>query len=198
METILAGRFDTSEQAQHAVEHLIAKGFRHDDATTFFVNPPGQHAQFPVGGDQYSDANSTNADAGAIAGAAVGGAAGVAAALAVPGLGAALALGVIGVCAYTGSLAGALARLGQRDAADTTDASPGRPAGMLVAVRVASQRAEDIALDVLHQEGALDIERKQGVWDAGEWKDFDPVAPPALVDEQAHVEAQDPNSRSRT
>jgi hypothetical protein len=172
------------------------------DATTFFVNPPGQHAQFPIGGDQYADANSSKADTGAIAGAAVGTAvgtaAGVAAALAVPGLGPALALGVIGVCAYTGSLAGALSRLGQRDTADTNPASPGRPAGVLVAVRVLSQRAEDVALDVLRQEGALDIERKQGIWDAGEWKDFDPVAPPKLVGEQQPAALHDPNIRSGT
>jgi hypothetical protein len=182
METIIAGRFATHERAERAVNHLIADGFHQNDASTFFVNPPGQHDQFPVGGDQDADANATKADTGAVAGAAVGGAAGAAAALLVPGLGPALALGVIGVGLYTGSLAGALTKLGDRKAARETDASPGRPSGVLVAVRVLNPKAEDIALDVLHAEGAQDIERKQGIWEAGEWKDFDPVAPPELVD----------------
>jgi hypothetical protein len=66
-----------------------------------------------------------------------------------------------------------------------------------VAVRVLNPRAEDIALDVLHREGAEDIERKQGIWEAGEWKDFDPVAPPDLVDEPADARANDATRRSK-
>ena len=183
MDTIIAGRFDTSEQAERAVRHLVADGFHHDDASTFFVNPPGQHAQMAAGGDQTADANSTGAGFGALAGAAAGSAAGVAAAaaLAVPGLNVAVALGVIGVGAYTGSLAGTLAALGGHKPGEETDASPGRHAGMMVAVRVLSERAESAAVHVLREEGAADVECKQGVWVEGEWKDFDPVAPPELV-----------------
>ena len=197
METIIAGRFATHDRAERAVNHLIADGFHHNDASTFFVNPPGQHDQFPVGGDQDADASATKADTGAVAGAAVGGAAGVAAALLVPGIGPALALGVIGVGAYTGSLAGALTKLGDRKAAQTTDASPGRPSGVLVAVRVLNPKAEDVALNVLQEEGAEDIERKQGIWEAGEWKDFDPLAPPKLVNEPAEARTNDATRRSK-
>jgi hypothetical protein len=197
METIIAGRFATHERAERAINHLLADGFHQNDASTFFVNPPGQHDQFPVGGDQDADANATKADTGAVAGAAVGGAAGAAAALLVPGLGPALALGVIGVGAYTGSLAGALTKLGGRKPAQETDASPGRPPGVLVAVRVLDPKAEDIALDVLRAEGAQDIERKQGIWEAGEWKDFDPVAPPDLVDESQQAQTHDPAHGSK-
>jgi hypothetical protein len=197
METIIAGRFATHERAERAVNHLIADGFHHNDASTFFVNPPGQHDQLPIGGDQDADASATKADAGAVAGAAVGGAAGVAAALLVPGIGPALALGVIGVGAYTGSLAGALTKLGDHKAAQTTDASPGRPSGVLVAVRVLNPKAEDLALNVLQEEGAEDIERKLGIWEAGEWKDFDPVAPPDLVDEREHARTNEAAGRSK-
>lgn len=186
METIVAGRFETFEQANKAAEHLVAAGFRDEDASAFFVNPPGQHAQFPVGGDQYADAHATVAGSGAVAGAVAGGAAaGLAAAMAVPGLNVAVVLGVIGVGAYTGSLAGTLARLGPRKPPEESQASPGRPAGVLVAVRTLSEEAEEIAVDVLRREGAIDIEHAKGVWQDGEWKDFDPLAPVDLVDKAA-------------
>ena len=191
METIVAGRFETFEQADSAVLHLRAQGFHRDDASAFFVNPPGQHAQFPIGGDRYADADAGAAGPGSVAGAVAGGAAGLAAAMAVPGLNIALLLGVIGVGAYTGSLAGTLAKLGAGKSAGAVkpieegEASPGRPAGVLVAVRVLSDGAEDVAVEILRREGAVDIEHAKGVWQDGEWKDFDPVTPIQLVDEGA-------------
>jgi hypothetical protein len=185
METIVAGRFETFEQADSAVRHLVMEGFRREDASAFFVNPPGQHAQFPIGGDQYADAKASAAGPGAVAGAVAGGAAGLAAAIAVPGVNVAILLGVIGVGAYTGSLAGTLAKLGAPEPNREVDASSGRPAGVLVAVRTLSDRAEGLAVEILRDEGALDIEYAKGEWQDGEWKDFDPVAPVQLVDEQA-------------
>ena len=181
MATIIAGRFETAEQAEHTIEQLSQRGFRRGDTSSFFVNPPGQHDQLPIGGDQMADANASKAHVGAAAGAAAGTAVGAVAALAVPGLGPALALGVVALGAYTGSLAGTLAKLGDHDAAKHSDASPGRPAGMLVAVHVDNEEGERVAMDVLRANGAEDIERKYGVWEDGEWKDFDPVASPNRV-----------------
>jgi len=134
-----------------------------------------------VGGDQAADANASKAQVGAAAGAAAGTAVGAAAALAIPGLGPALALGVVALGAYTGSLAGTLAKLGDHQAARESAASPGRKGGMLVAVHAVDANAEQKALDILRRNGAADIERREGVWENGEWKDFDPVAPPARV-----------------
>jgi len=191
MEAIVAGRFETFERAETAVRQLAAEGFQREDASTFFVNPPGQHAQLPIGGDQYADAEAGAAGPGSIAGAVAGGAAGLTAAMAVPGLNVAILLGVIGVGAYTGSLAGTLAKLGagksagMRKPIEKPEASTGRPAGVLVAVRVLSEGAEDVAVATLRQAGAVDIEHAKGVWQDGEWKDFDPVAPIQLVDEGA-------------
>ena len=65
------------------------------------------------------------------------------------------------------------------------NASPGRPAGVLVAVGTLSDGAEDIASEVWRQAGAVGIEYARGMWESGEWKDFDPVAPTQLVDEKA-------------
>jgi len=187
METIVAGRFETFEQADAAMRHLVMEGFRREDASAFFVNPPpGQHAQFPIGGDQYADAKAGATGHGAVAGPVAGGAAGLAAAIAVPGVNVAILLGVIGVGAYTGSLAGTLAKLGAPKPNPEVDTSTsGRPAGVLVAVRTLSHGAEDLAVEILRDEGALDIEHAKGEWQDGEWRDFDPVAPVQLVDERA-------------
>jgi hypothetical protein len=53
---------------------------------------------------------------------------------------------------------------------------------MMVAVNVRDEDAERIAIETLREQGAHDIERAQGEWKDGEWKDFDAVAPPELVD----------------
>ena len=186
MAIIIAGRFDTGQQADSAVQDLRSQGFQQGDAVSFFVNPPGQHDQLTMGGDQNADAKSAKAHVGAAAGAAAGGAAGAvavgaAAALAVPGVGPALAIGVVALGAYTGSLAGTLAKLGNHQDAAESSASPGRPSGMLVAVHVLNEDGEKAAIDVLRAHQAADIERRQGVWEDGDWKDFDPVAPPAPI-----------------
>ena len=48
---------------------------------------------------------------------------------------------------------------------------------------VLSEGAEGVAVETLRQAGAVDIEHAEGVWQDGEWKNFDPVAPIQLVDE---------------
>jgi len=185
MSIIVAGRFDSAKPAEDVVQELVDKGFTREDASTFFVNPAGQHNRLPTGGDQAADANASKAHVGAAAGAAAGTAAGAAAALAVPGIGPVLALGVVALGAYTGSLAGTLSKLGDREAAHESDASPGRRGGMMVAVHVLDANGEQQALDILRRHGAADIERREGVWEDGQWQDFDPVAPPARVGQQA-------------
>ena len=139
------------------------------------------------------------AASGAIAGAVAGGAVGLAAAMAVPGVNVAILLGVVGVGAYTGSLAGTLAKLSAGRPREVLPSTPERPAGVLVAVRVFARgenatseivdanypNGEEIAIRTLREAGAMDIERATGTWQDGEWKDFDPVAPVQLVDTNA-------------
>ena len=59
--------------------------------------------------------------------------------------------------------------------------APVRP-GVLVAVRAVEFAKRVAAVNVLRAEGARDIERADGTWQAGEWIDFDPLKPPLLVD----------------
>jgi hypothetical protein len=53
---------------------------------------------------------------------------------------------------------------------------------VLVAVRAVEFAKRVAAVNVLRAEGARDIERADGTWQAGEWIDFDPLKPPLLVD----------------
>ena len=49
-----------------------------EDIETFALNAPGQHARFPIGGDEDADRSAQGGENGAVKGAALGGAAGLA------------------------------------------------------------------------------------------------------------------------
>ena len=44
-----------------------------------------------------------------------------------------------------------------------------------------AQTPESLAVDVLSEYGARDIERAKGAWRDGKWDDFDPLSAPQLV-----------------
>jgi len=184
MTTIIAGRFQTSEQTDHAVEALAALSIPRDRMSVFYVNSPGQHDQTPVGGDEQESPGLERAEHGAGAGAAMGAGLGVAGALigATAGLAAPLvavaALGAAAAGAYGGSLAGAMA--GAMD----PGANQIRHAGMMVAVDAGSTPVADITR-TLRGSGAVDLESAEGVWAGGTWDDFDPTQPPKLLDASA-------------
>ena len=81
--------------------------------------------------------------------------------------------------AYVGSLAGTLS---QTDEAEETP--PVRQAGMLVAVSVPDDAHEARAVQVLRALGAHDLERSEGTIVDGDWRDFDPLSSPALLDKK--------------
>lgn len=178
MERIIAGRFPTKSEADAAAAQL-APFVEATDICIFHNNPPGQHDAFPVGGDEDEDPGARNADstaagtagAGAVAGGMIGALAGPAGAIAGAAVG-----------AYSGSLMGAMGGLGE-------DATPGVPdrraGGIMIAVRISAPANEDRVIDTLRAQGAADIERAEGTWKDGDWVDFDPVAAPRLVAQQA-------------
>lgn len=187
MSTIIAGRFETFARAETAASRLMAKGVRQDDLTMFYVNPPGQHAAFPIGGDEAVDAGARDAGPGAGRGILIGAVGGfavgiclVAAARAWFGAGAVQPWVLVlvmafatGVGAYVGSLMGALA-------GTERDTGPVRHAGVLLAAHVSDANTALVTSE-LRREGARDVERAEGQWRDGRWEDFDPLAPPVPV-----------------
>jgi hypothetical protein len=78
MAGIIAARFETQAEADSALDALRALGVPAADTTCFYLNPPGQHAQYPIGGDAHHDEGTKHAGASAKAAAAIGSAAGLA------------------------------------------------------------------------------------------------------------------------
>jgi hypothetical protein len=199
MTPIIAGRFEQSDQAEAAAGVLRhAGGFDTHDVSVFFVNPPGQHDMFPIGGDRNSSPGAKDAGGGALKGAAVGSAVGAGVGLAAaPLLGPAALLAGAAAGAYAGSLVGALDDMKDKPARMQTDeqagdavvvatppktASAARSGGVLVAVRAVEFAKRVDAVNILRIAGARDIERADGTWEAGRWVDFDPLKPLLLVD----------------
>jgi hypothetical protein len=181
MGKIIAGRFVAQAEVDTAVEKLVEAGFGRQAVAAFFVNSPGKHDLYPIGGDRDESPGTKSADVGAAAGAAGGGAIGAAAgSLAGP---AGTLMGAA-VGAYVGSLSGALDNMNKNDAARGTAAnaatvSKTREAGMMLGVATPDAASESKAIQVLRAVGASDIERSHGQITDGDWVDFDPLAPPA-------------------
>lgn len=170
-ETIIAGRYDTFEQAEEARARLEASGFPRSSISVFFNNPPGRHDLTEIGGDEQADPQARSAHQGAVIGAAAGAA----------GLGlAAVAAGPLGVAAFAGAGAYVGALTGAVTA--TEHAPESRPmrraSGVFVAVHVGDSGRDDDAIRVLEATGADSVERANGRWEDGDWADFDPVARP--------------------
>jgi hypothetical protein len=183
MTTIIAGRFEQQAEAQEAIAQLTGAGFAEEQISSFYVNPPGQHDRYPIGGDHDKSPGAEQSPAGTAAGAATGGTVGAA-------VGAATApvtgpLGAVTgalVGAHIGSLVGSLGMMKEDGGAANENPVPVRQAGMLVAVGVPESADEARAIEVLRSLGAADIERTAGTMAQGDWLDFDPIAPPSLIE----------------
>jgi hypothetical protein len=177
MDHIVAAEFDDFVSAEAAIQALEHEGFPDSQLSSFFLNAPGQHATFPIGGDQDEDPEARGAGRGAAQGALLGGAAGLALGLAaVPVVGPLAVAGGLAAGAYTGSLAGAVESLG----AGAKPAEPplSRPAGVVVAVLAPTEIDRERATSVLERHHANSIEHAEGTWRDGTWGDFDPVSIP--------------------
>ena len=180
MARIIAARFDTQPEADRALEALRSAGFEGQNVTSFYLNPPGQHSEYPIGGDAHHDEGTKHSGKTAGAGAAIGGvtglALGTAAGLAAePGFAAVAAVAGAGVGAYVGSLAGGLSGA---EAGETRKASVEEPverkSGIMVAVLAQADGAPDSIVQVLRAQSPRSIERAEGEWRDGQWVDFDP------------------------
>lgn len=183
MGQIIAGRFEQQDDAEQAVEAILGAGVGQEQVVSFYVSPAGQHSRHPLGGDRDESPGAEHTGPGRAAGMAGGGLIGGA-------IGAATSpvTGPIGpitgalVGAHIGSLFGSLEEMKEDGTGEGQNPIPIRHAGILVAVATPDANAEDQAIEVLRSLGAQDIERAQGTIANGDWEDFDPVAPPILID----------------
>lgn len=179
MATIIAGRFAQQHEVEEMVAHLAEQGFAHDKISTFYLNPRGRHATYPIGGDEDKSPGAEKTDVGVATGAAAGAAVGVAVS---PLLGPVGPIAGGGLGGYLGGLVGGLSTLKERgdtgDGEDPDNALPIRHSGMFVAVEVADDAAQDLAVQALASCGALDIEMAEGHINDADWADFDPSLAP--------------------
>ena len=192
MSLIVAGRFTTFADAEAAANRLFAAGFVQEDVTLFFVNPRGQHARFPIGGDRYADPQAALASKGAGKGSAIGAVIGAAVGVALfsafssPFL---ILIVAAGVGAYVGSLAGAMSHTrGGGKLPDHEVPHESRDSGVLVAVHVSPDNQTEAAR-VLREAGSLEVERAHGRWQDGRWADFDPTKDVEPIDGQRSTSA---------
>jgi hypothetical protein len=201
MQTIIAGRIETQERAEQLIAKLRESGLPLGDMQAFFVNPPGMHATFPIGGDADISKGAKGAGEGQAKGVALGAVAGLAAggvaAIAVPPLAPVLAVALTGVGAHVGGLAGALSSTrdpevqkppGSEEADETgpPQSTDIRRGGMMVAVRVTDE-TEKTVIEAMRAAAAQDIERARGKWVDGGWADFDPTSKPQKIGDAAHA-----------
>jgi hypothetical protein len=187
MSLIVAARFTTFPAAEDAAQKIFNAGFVEEDVTLFFVNPRGQHARYPIGGDTGTDPGAKGAPKGAGMGVTIGAVVGAVVGVAIFAVFSApllVSLIAAGVGAYVGSLVGAMSR--------TREAGKGghhvpfheemRDSGVLVAVHVSPDNQFDAAR-VLRDAGGQAIERARGRWQQGRWADFDPLRTPEPLNE---------------
>jgi hypothetical protein len=151
MAIILAGRFDSPHRVRAVLRDLGAAHFGRKEFAGYYVNPPGQQGLIPLpvnrtAGSHASSQPTPRAFATHEAG---------------------------GMNAYLGSL---LEALNQADGTQLPEAPLEAGAGPLVAICVDRPGTEQIARATLHRHGAQAIERTEGCWEDGDWKDFDACA----------------------
>jgi hypothetical protein len=184
MSRIVAARFERSIDADTALAALRGEGFTDAEVDSFAVNPPGQHAMTPIGGDVHADAGARGAGWTAILGAGLGLVVGlVIGSIASLHLGAPALFFIGGLGALVGAFAGVMSRLHHPRRSEGTAEHPAREmrAGRMIAVCVDRSGTEEHALAILRRSGASDLGRAQGQWRDGGWKDFDPRRPLATV-----------------
>ena len=187
MSLIVAARFTTFPAAESAAHKLFDAGFVEEDVTLFFVNPRGQHARHPIGGDTGTDPSAREAPKGAGMGVTIGAVIGAVVGVAIFAMFSApllVSLIAAGVGAYVGSLVGAMSRTREHGKSDhhVPFHEEIRDSGVLVAVHVSPDNQFDAAR-VLRDAGGASIEKASGRWQQGRWADFDPRRTPEPMQE---------------
>lgn len=183
MGTIIAGHFQLQDEIADARLALLDAGYAANRISSFYVNPPGQHDLYELGGDHDKSPGAKESDEGVVQGGAAGAVAGaLAGAATIP------ITGPVGpvVGALVGAHVGSLYSLnkmkerGEPDEDGSNRHAP-RKSGMMIAVAVDNDAQEMRALDILRRLGAHHIERAEGTIASGDWRDFNPNSLPVLI-----------------
>ena len=194
MAKTVVGLFDTTAEAQSALQELINIGFQRSDISLVANDAKGEYANYrEVGGTGGSAAE--GAGAGAVGGGVLGGVFGLlvgVGALAIPGIGPVLAAGPLaaalgaagastlvgaGIGAAAGGIIGALVGAGIPEEDAGFYAEGVRRGGTLVLVKSSDDMAQR-AFDAMRRYGAVDVDKRSGSWRETGWKAFDPKAEP--------------------
>src|SRR5690606_41311493 len=119
MTLIIAARFQTFDAANAAAQRLMQAGVNESALHVFYVNPPGAHDNYAMGGDQAMDPGTKEAPRKALGVASLMGAVGAVVGGVVVSLFAERFIPIIagaGVGGYAGELAGAVGGLARRRA----------------------------------------------------------------------------------
>jgi hypothetical protein len=193
MSYIIAAHFTLQEQVDNARNALIDAGFPAERISAFYVNQPGQHDLYPLGGDREKSPGAKETPQGVAAGMSAGGAVGAAiGAATMPLTGPAGPVVGALVGAHVGSLYSFkdLKEAGEPEggAENASGAVSGdaneeraRKAGMLIAVALGGEAEQPRALAVFRRLGASQLEQAQGNISDGDWTDFDPLSVPVLI-----------------
>lgn len=182
---IITGNFEHQLDAQEALAALFEAGFANDQLAMF---PVGAAAETEGSQDRSSMPPASHDSAGVGSSGVLVGAIGAAAMVAaVPALGPA-AGAIAGAGASFGAFVDAVA------GADPDDAEPEQPreaapqplsprrSGTLIAVSAPTMQQQRRAVELLRAHGGVEIECTEGSIVDGQWIDFDPKAPPLLVE----------------
>jgi hypothetical protein len=179
--SVISGRFQEQLGAEQAVSALKKAGYAPDQIASFYVSTAGQHAIYPIGGDEEHSPGTEGSVRESVGTASLGTVAGVVTGLAaLPVLGPVAVAAGAGVGAWVGSLYGALngAEESGSSGNETGQARDAvRKSGMVVAIAVDSATHETRVIEIMRQEAALEIARGRGRIQGGDWSDFDPLEP---------------------
>jgi uncharacterized membrane protein len=190
-ETVIA-LYDDLEQAQAAVQELLANAFTGDDISVVMSDAARDYASQHGEPPQMLNEVAKGAGGGAILGGMTGLLVGLAA-LMVPGIGPALAAGPIaaallgsGLGAAAGGIVGVLADLGLQQEHSRIYAEAVRRGGILLGVRALGERGE-LARTILDRHEPLDVNSRALSWRDEGWDGFDLKAGPDEARAMSHT-----------
>lgn len=181
----VVGLFETTADAQAALQDLRDSGFSQDDISFVANNASGEYDQYATDYSSGDSAAAEGAGAGAVGGAVLGGVGGLLVGLGlltIPGIGPVAAAGWgaaagttalgAGIGALAGGLVGALVGAGIPEEDANVYAEGVRRGGTLLMVHTTDDRVEQ-AVDILNRHNVVDVDERGRLYREGGWTRFD-------------------------